>query len=181
MLSVVSYSCSLPHGQPSISTLSLTPGRILGREIDQGWNNSNLLVNEFLNRKVSFSDMQQLRISRSDNPYLQKKLASRDEMNMIDMEENLVDDDAILIQDLNSQMDYSDADPFQLPDVQEHMIRSPPPTSWRPHGSVFNFSHDNNNTITSQSSEDSTHSAIFYSENLTKHHSHNSFDNYKLA
>lgn len=102
-------------------------------------------------------------------------------MNMIDMEENLVDDDTILIQDLNSQMDISDLDPFTLPDVHEHMIRSPPPISWRPHGSVFNFSHDNNNTITSQSSEDSTHSAIFYSENLTKHHSHNSFDNYKLA
>lgn len=127
--------------------------------------------------------MQQLRISRSDNPYLQKKLASRDEMNMIDMEDNLADDDTILIQDLNgSQMDNYELDPFSLPDVQEHMIRSPPPISWRPHGSVFNFSHDNNNTITSQSSEDSTHSAIFYSENLTRHHpSQNSFDNYKLA
>lgn len=125
--------------------------------------------------------MQQLRISRSDNPYLQKKLASRDEMNMIDMEDNLADDDTILIQDLNSQMDNSDLDPFTLPDVHEHMIRSPPPISWRPHGSVFNFSQDNNNTITSQSSEESTHSAIFYSENLTKHHSHTSFDNYKLA
>lgn len=123
--------------------------------------------------------MQQLRISRSDNPYLQKKLASRDEMNMIDMEDNFDCDDTILIQDLNSQMDNADADPFLLPDVQEHMIRSPPPTHWRQGSSVFNF--DNNNTITSQSSEESTHSAIFYSENLTKHHSHNSFDNYKLA
>lgn len=128
-----------------------------------------------------FADMQQLRISRSDNPYLQKKLASRDEINMIDMEDNLADDDTILIQDIHSQIDNLDTDPFFMPDVQEHMIRSPPPISWRPHGSVFNFSHDNNNTITSQSSEDSTHSAIFYSENLTKHHSHNSFDNYKIA
>jgi len=128
--------------------------------------------------------MQQLRLSRSDNPYLQKKLASRDEMNMIDMDDNnLADDDTILIQDLNSQIDCnSDADPFMMPDVQEHMIRSPPPISWRPHCSVFNFS-DNNNTITSQSSEESTHSAIYYSENFsnTKRHSHNSFDNYKLA
>lgn len=132
--------------------------------------------------------MQQLRISRNDNPYLQKKLASRDEINMIDMEDNFVDDDTILIQDINSQVENCDQDPFLLPDVQEHMIRSPPPCSWRPHGSVFNFSQDNNNTITSQSSEDSTHSAKeflrdgqFYSENLTKHHSHNSFDNYKIA
>lgn len=123
--------------------------------------------------------MQQLRISRSDNPYLQKKLASRDEMNMIDMEDNFDCDDTILIQDLNSQVDNSESDPFLLPDVQEHMIRSPPPTNWRTQGSVFTF--DNNNTITSQSSDDSTHSAIFYSENLTKHHSHNSFDNYKIT
>lgn len=123
--------------------------------------------------------MQQLRISRSDNPYLQKKLASRDEMHMIDMEDNLEDDDTILIQDLNSQMDNFDLDPFTMPDVQEHMVRSPPPISWRP-CSVFNFPTDNNNTITSQSSEESTHSAIYYSENY-KHHSRNSFDNYKLV
>lgn len=124
--------------------------------------------------------MQQLRLSRSDNPYLQKKLASRDEMNMIDMEDNLVDDDTILIQDLNSQMDNNfEPDPFLLPDVQEHMIRSPPPVSWRPHGSsVFNFTtQDNNNTITSQSSEESTHSVhTFYSETFTKQHSRISFD-----
>jgi hypothetical protein len=117
--------------------------------------------------------MQQLRLSRSDNPYLQKKLASRDEMNMIDMEDNVVeDDDTILIQDLNSSQieNSSEPDPFQMPDVQQHMIRSPPPVSWRPHGSsVFNFPHDNNNTITSQSSEESTHSVhTFYSENFSK-------------
>ncbi|KAL7023387.1 hypothetical protein ACKWTF_012584 [Chironomus riparius] len=158
--SVVSYSCSLPVGQPSISTLSLTPGRILSRDIDH-------------------ADMQQLRLSRSDNPYLQKKLASRDEMNMIDIEDNLVDDDTILIQDLNSQIDSGfEPDPFLLPDVQEHMIRSPPPVSWRPHGSsVFNFPHDNNNTITSHSSDESTQSVHgFYSENFTKQPSRISFD-----
>jgi hypothetical protein len=68
--------------------------------------------------------MQQLRLSRSDNPYLQKKLASRDEMNMIDMEDNLVDDDTILIQDLNGsqQLENNEPDPFLLPDVQEHMV-----------------------------------------------------------
>lgn len=123
--------------------------------------------------------MQQLRLSRSDNPYLQKKLASRDEMNMIDMEENVEDDDTILIQDLHSQIDSNfEPDPFQMPDVQEHMIRSPPPVSWRPHGSsVFNFPSDNNNTITSQSSEESTHSVhTFYSESFSKQPSRISFD-----
>jgi hypothetical protein len=123
--------------------------------------------------------MQQLRLSRSDNPYLQKKLASRDEMNMIDMEDNLVDDDTILIQDLSSssQVDSFEPDPFLMPDVQEHMIRSPPPVSWRPHGSFFAFSHDNNNTITSQSSDESAHSVhTFYSESFTKQPSRISFD-----
>ena len=124
--------------------------------------------------------MQQLRLSRSDNPYLQKKLASRDEMNMIDMEDNFVDDDTILIQDLNPQIDSNfEPDPFQLPDVQEHMIRSPPPVSWRPHGSsVFNFPNDNNNTITSHSSDESTQSMhALYSETYTsKQSSRMSFD-----
>lgn len=99
-------------------------------------------------------------------------------MNMIDMEDNLVDDDTILIQDLNSQMEnFEPLDPFQLPDVQEHMIRSPPPVSWRPHGSFFTFSSDNNNTITSQSSDESAHSVhTFYSESFTKQPSRISFD-----
>lgn len=122
--------------------------------------------------------MQQLRMSRADNPYLQKVLASRESLDCAD--DNLADDDTILIQDLNSQMD--NPDPFQMKDVQENMIRSPPPISWGRH-SIFNFpssqdnfifSHDNNNTITSQSSEDSGHSAIYFSENFGSAPSHSS-------
>lgn len=43
--------------------------------------------------------MQQLKLSRSDNPYIQKKLASRDEINMIDIDET-ADDDTNLIPSL---------------------------------------------------------------------------------
>lgn len=81
--------------------------------------------------------MQQLKLSRSDNPYIQKKLASRDEINMIDIDET-VDDDTNLIPSLMSQ-DSENDDVFSQSDVIDHMIRSPPPVSWRPIGSSFNF------------------------------------------
>lgn len=79
--------------------------------------------------------MQQLKLSRSDNPYLQKKLASRDEINMIDMDET--DDDTNLIPNFMSQ-EGDNEDVFSHSDVIENMIRSPPPV-WRPIGSAFNF------------------------------------------
>lgn len=47
----------------------------------------------------------------------QKVLASRE--SLADMEE-MVSDDAILIQDFNSQ---AEPDPFLMPEVHEHMIR----------------------------------------------------------
>lgn len=64
----------------------------------------------------------------------------------------------IFLQEFTSELD---SDPFTLPEVQEHMIRSPPPTSWprSPHFNAFNFSTDNGLTISSQSSEESGISA----------------------
>lgn len=82
-----------------------------------------------------FSDMQQLKLSRSDNPYIQKKLASRDEINMIDIDET-ADDDTNLIPSLMSQ--ESDNDDFFDVISHDHLIRSPPPV-FRPIGSTFNF------------------------------------------
>lgn len=76
-ISVIAYSCT-PMGapnasSPSIATLSLTPGRC--RDIDQ--------------------DMQALRLSRQDNPFIQKVLASRE--SLVDTIEDSVSDDAILM------------------------------------------------------------------------------------
>lgn len=56
-----------------------------------------------------FPDMQQLKLSRSDNPYIQKKLASRDEINMIDIDET-ADDDTNLIPSLMSQDSENDGE-----------------------------------------------------------------------
>lgn len=103
----------------SVSTLTMTPGRC--RDLDQ--------------------DMQALRMSRQDNPFVQKVIASRE--SLIDtLDETGDSDDAILMasQDFNAECD---ADPFTLMlqhEVQAHMIRSPPPTSWprSPHY-AFNF------------------------------------------
>lgn len=77
ILTVIAYSCT-PMGapnasSPSIATLSLTPGRC--RDIDQ--------------------DMQALRLSRQDNPFIQKVLASRE--SLVDTIEDSVSDDAILM------------------------------------------------------------------------------------
>lgn len=94
--------------------------------------------------------MQALRVSRQDNPYIQKVIASRE--SLVDSMEEIVSDDANLMsQDFNSEFE----DPFTLPEVQEHMIRSPPPTSWprSPRFSLFNFPQENNMTVSSQSSE----------------------------
>lgn len=37
-----------------------------------------------------------------------------------------------------------DVDPFTLPEMHEHMIRSPPPTNWpsSPNYKVFNFPNE---------------------------------------
>lgn len=101
--------------------------------------------------------MQALRLSRQDNPFIKKVLVSRE--SLVDSMEEIVSDDAILMsEDFNAELD---SDPFTLPEVHEHMIRSPPPTHWprSPRFSLFNFSQgqDNNGTISSQSSEASTH------------------------
>lgn len=112
------------------STLTMTPGRC--RDIDQ--------------------DMHALRLSRQDNPFVQKVLASRE--SLIDTLD-IVSDDAILM--ASEENPECDSDPFAMPEVQEHMIRSPPPTSWprSPGQYMFSYNQDNNNfTISSHSSDD---------------------------
>lgn len=126
---VISYTCTSTT-VPSASMLTMTPGRC--RDIDQ--------------------DMHALRLSRQDNPFVQKVLASRE--SLIDTLDDTVSDDAILMatEELNPDCD---GDPFTMPEVQEHMIRSPPPTSW-PRSSpqyMFTYNQDNNLTISSHSSE----------------------------
>lgn len=139
---VISYSCTAMtshhnnphqhhnnshHQQKNASTLTMTPGRC--RDLDQ--------------------DMYALRLSRQDNPFVQKVLASR---------ESLIDtlddhsDDAILMATEEVHPDCED--PFTMPEVKEHMIRSPPPTTWpRSPQYMFTYNQDNNLTISSQSSD----------------------------
>ncbi|XP_076631489.1 uncharacterized protein LOC143346846 [Colletes latitarsis] len=100
---------------PSHSVLTLTPGRT--RNIDQ--------------------DMEALRLSRQDNPFLQV-LASRE--SLVESIEESESDDAILM-----SHELGDADPLTLAQVHEHLVRSPPPASW-PHTTTFHFPHQNQNT-----------------------------------
>ncbi|XP_029712349.1 uncharacterized protein LOC109405537 isoform X3 [Aedes albopictus] len=134
---VSTYSCNHKCKRkktPSASTLSLTPAQ----------------------DRFASEDMEavRLRLSRNDNPFIQKVLASRE--SVLDYADDTESDDAILIlmtQDL--QDPNSEADPLSLPQVHEHMVRSPPPAFWprSPRSSVFNFIHnadiyqeDNGNT-----------------------------------
>ncbi|CAG5077714.1 Protein of unknown function, partial [Cotesia congregata] len=85
---VVLSPSSVSQSSPSHSILTLTPGRT--RNIDQ--------------------DMEALRLSRQDNPFLQFK-----------------------------NLKLGDADPLTLAQVHEHLVRSPPPASW-PMTPAFPFS-----------------------------------------
>ncbi|XP_034937050.1 uncharacterized protein [Chelonus insularis] len=104
----VILSPSVSQSSPSHSILTLTPGRT--RNIDQ--------------------DMEALRLSRQDNPFLQI-LASRE--SLIESAEESESDDAILM-----SQELGDADPLTLAQVHEHLVRSPPPASW-PHSPAFPF------------------------------------------
>lgn len=76
-------------------------------------------------------DMETLRMSRQDNPFLQL-LASRESL-ANSIEENESDDVTLMSQELTG-----DPDPLTLPEIHQHMVRSPPPTSW-PRSPAFRF------------------------------------------
>ncbi|XP_050678870.1 uncharacterized protein LOC126975096 isoform X2 [Leptidea sinapis] len=102
-----------PHSSGSPAVL-LTPGRT--RNIAQ--------------------DMEALRLSRQDNPYLQQVMASRESLIESQREECESDDTILMSQEFGSTaLDYDD-DPLTLKEVHEHMIRSPPPTNCWPHDSL---------------------------------------------
>ncbi|XP_041776656.1 uncharacterized protein LOC121596084 [Anopheles merus] len=119
--SVSTYNCTSKGSQrkssPSFSMLSLSPGKF---------------------QKSDELEVTRLRLSRNDNPFVQKVLASRD--NVTDVIDDTESDDAILILMSDEFNGETETDPLALPQVHEHMIRSPPPTFWpRSQKTVFNF------------------------------------------
>ncbi|XP_075222714.1 uncharacterized protein LOC142325179 [Lycorma delicatula] len=82
------------------------------------------------------TDMETLRISRHDNPFLKQVLASRESL-ADSLEESESDDINLMAQEFGGDLE----DPLTLPEVHEHMIRSPPPTSWprSPNFKLFRF------------------------------------------
>ncbi|CAH1716413.1 unnamed protein product [Aphis gossypii] len=85
-----------------------------------------------------FQDMEALTISRHDNPYLQKKiLASR---------ESLLDDNIVVSEtddiDTMAQEYLADMGPGALIELHQHMVRSPPPTTW-PRIPIFKYDEKN--------------------------------------
>ncbi|XP_050563270.1 uncharacterized protein LOC118276351 isoform X1 [Spodoptera frugiperda] len=95
-------------------------------------------------------DMEALRLSRQDNPYLQQVMASRESLIESHAEECESDDTILMSQEFGSTaLDFIEDDPLTLKEVHEHMIRSPPPTSCWPHdtlsyraSSAFDFAAD---------------------------------------
>ncbi|XP_061714013.1 uncharacterized protein LOC133522646 [Cydia pomonella] len=76
-------------------------------------------------------DMEALRLSRQDNPFLQQVIkASRESLIESHIDECESDDTILMSQDFGSTaLDFVEEDPLTLKEVHEHMIRSPPPTS----------------------------------------------------
>ncbi|XP_026736816.1 uncharacterized protein LOC113500291 [Trichoplusia ni] len=82
-------------------------------------------------------DMEALRLSRQDNPYLQQVMASRESLIESHAEECESDDTILMSQEFGSTaLDFIEDDPLTLKEVHEHMIRSPPPTSCWPHDTL---------------------------------------------
>ncbi|XP_026752978.2 uncharacterized protein LOC113513193 [Galleria mellonella] len=79
-------------------------------------------------------DMEALRLSRQDNPYLQQVMASRESLIESHTDECESDDTILMSQEFGSTaLDFVEDDPLTLKEVHEHMIRSPPPISSWPH------------------------------------------------
>lgn len=125
-VSGVDYYLNLPvscPASPAVSTLTLTPGRI--RNIDQ--------------------DMENLRASRQDNPFIQQVLASRESLLDTNPEEES-DNASLMSKELSLDLDV---DPMSLPETHEHMIRSPPPVHWprSPNFRAFQFPNGDDETL----------------------------------
>lgn len=127
-LSVSAIDCymNLPVNRtpsPALSTITLTPGRI--RNIDQ--------------------DMEALRASRQDNPFLQHVIASRESL-AESLDDSESDHTNLMSHEFPTDIDL---DPFTLPEMHEHMIRSPPPTTWpkSPNFKVFQFPNGEDETL----------------------------------
>ncbi|XP_022900625.1 uncharacterized protein [Onthophagus taurus] len=117
-VSAVDYYLNLPitcPPSPAMSSITLTPGR--SRNIDQ--------------------DMEALRVSRQDNPFIKQIIASRESL-ADNLDDNESDNANLVSRELNIDLEV---DPFSLPEMHEHMIRSPPPASWprSPNRKVFSF------------------------------------------
>ncbi|XP_076251317.1 uncharacterized protein LOC143190703 isoform X1 [Rhynchophorus ferrugineus] len=125
-VSGVDYYLNLPvscPASPAVSTLTLTPGRI--RNIDQ--------------------DMEHLKASRQDNPFIQQLIASRESLLDTNLEEES-DNATLMSKELSIDLDI---DPMSLPEMHEHMIRSPPPVNWprSPNFRAFQFPGDMDDTL----------------------------------
>lgn len=82
-------------------------------------------------------DMEALRLSRQDNPYIQQVMASRESLIESHIIESEADDTILMSQEFgSSSLDFVEEDPGTLKEIHEHMIRSPPPTSCWPHDSM---------------------------------------------
>lgn len=109
--------------------------------------------------------MHALRLSRQDNPFIQKVLASRE--SLLDTLDDQSSDDAILMAAEELNPDCCE-DPLTMDEVKEHMIRSPPPTTWpRSPQCMFTYNQDNISNYSDVSEVICNHSKWFDSFNYT--------------
>ncbi|XP_077286719.1 uncharacterized protein LOC143911623 [Arctopsyche grandis] len=138
------------------SILTLTPGRT--RNIAQ--------------------DMEALRLSRQDNPFLQQVMASRESLIDNTLDECESDDAVLMSQEFcNASIDLLAEDPVTLKEIHDHMIRSPPPISFWPQdnlspraSSAFDFTGNSTHSISysALSINNSDHSKDFMGASILR-------------
>ncbi|RVE48884.1 hypothetical protein evm_006454 [Chilo suppressalis] len=97
---------------------------------------SSVLLTPGRTRNIA-QDMEALRLSRQDNPYLQQVMASRESLIESQANDCESDDTILMSQEFGSTaLDFVEEDPLTLKEVHEHMIRSPPPIHYWPQDSV---------------------------------------------
>lgn len=98
-------------------------------------------------------DMEALRLSRQDDPFL-KVLASRESL-----AESLVAESDHDGGNGVSQVLLSDVDPLTIPEFHKHMVRSPPPVNW-PRSPVFRFENSSQESLAVKGSLESYHYSL---------------------
>ncbi|XP_065219582.1 uncharacterized protein LOC135845052 [Planococcus citri] len=130
-------------------SVACIPSSVSVRDIMSPYPPSPALSMPSRNKNIDH-DMEALRLSRQDDPFL-KVLASRESLADSFVGETEQEGPTNLPQVL-----LPDVDPLTIPEFHKHMVRSPPPVNW-PRSPVFRFENSSQESLGGKSSFKSHH------------------------